>query len=134
MNFDEIEENRNHVREISINALERISMLITFYKMDIHNAEKWEKIQRDILKRNKKHSFKRFLFLKSTYGFYKGDPPTVMQCRQTYKRISAPYFLVLDTKYWEVDVISELIYFLNRKKAYTVNEAVALYEKKKCRI
>ena len=133
MNFDEIEKNRNHIREISINVLERISMLITFYEMDIHNAMKWEKIQQDIVKHNKKHSLRRFLFLRSTYGFYKGEPPTVVQCNQQYKEITAPYFLILNSEYWKVDVISDLIDFMSRKKAYTINEAVELYEEKKKR-
>ena len=131
MDFDEIEKNRNHIRKLSINVLDRIRMIITFYEMDIDNAKKCEKIQQDILKNNKKHSLRRFLFLKYTYDLYLGEPPTVVQCHQKYARISAPYYLVLNSEYWKVDIIGDFINFLNRKKAYTINEAVALYKEKK---
>lgn len=124
MSLDEIEKNREHVREISVNVLKRIGMIISFYEMDIHNAKKWERLK-------DKRGLRRWLFLKSTYGFYNGNPPTVEECRQTYKRISTPYFLVLNSEYWKDGVISDLIDLLSRKKAYTIDDAVELYEKRK---
>ncbi len=122
--------NKNRLRDLSIKILDDISRILIFYDMDVHYAKKWEKIKLNIARRNKKRSIKRFLFLKLTYDLYDGKPPTVEQCDKRYKILLEPYASVLNSEYWSVDVINELLKFLNRKKAYTISEAIALYKEK----
>lgn len=121
---------KNRLREASIELLDEISSILTFYDIDIYYAKKWEKIKRNISQHNKKHSIKRFLFLRYTYDLYKGEPPTVEQCDRRYKNLLKPYTSVLKSEYWYVDVINELLNFLYRKKAYSISEAIALYKEK----
>lgn len=126
MKKKEIKENRNRTRTQAIDLLEEIKTIVFCFERDLAYARGWKKVQ-------DKSGFRKWLYKIFHSGYLYKEPLNILYSYEKYKVLIKPYLSVLDKKYYKTVIIDDLLNYLCYEKAYTIDEAIKLYEEKKGR-
>lgn len=127
-NYKEIAEynRKNYIME-----LELLLILIRTNKRNLKTATKYERIMECLEKRKPFSRLRLKLFWKFSYDPYSDGIISVEECVWQYENLKKKYADFLDVKYWNINDILYIKSLLECRRAYTLKQAVFLFEYKK---
>ena len=130
-NNDDYIEIAERYRKKAIKELHLLLSIVNDNKRDFKYAFKYVIIKAAVDSGKPFSKLRLKLLTAFTYGYYYGAFPTVSECARAKDILKERCSDFLDEKYWNTRDISYLIRVLQRRRVYTVKQAVYLLEYKR---